>query len=130
LEESLVACEQPVQGRQFRQGGRLQGPALVRADECPELLAQAAGLSRDLVKFAGEGLLPQCREGAWRHQFGLRQPVCQALTVRDPVDRSVDGCGDRVEEVQAERVGQEQRRRVLHHPPPLSLCATNIRRRR
>jgi hypothetical protein len=48
------------------------------------------------------------------HQLRQRQPVDQAMTIIDPVDRRIERRRHRVEEVEAERVGDEHGGRAVH----------------
>ena len=77
------------------------------ANEGPEPFAQAASLGGDLVQFRRR------RSGAQRiqrirwNELGLSQPVEEALAIIQPIDRRIEGRRDRVQEIEAEGIGNE-----------------------
>src|SRR5262249_1336162 len=91
---------------------RGQRPAFALANEPPEPFPKTPRLCRDGIKLAGHRQLPQRLQRLGRHEPSLLQPGRQAVAIRDPVDRCIRRGGNRVEEVQAERVGDQQGGRV------------------
>ena len=96
-----------------RSGLLSERPPFVLPNESPEPFAQASRLSRDIVEFSGHGLCPQRLECFGRHELRLLQPGQQTVAVVDPVDFRVDRRRNRIEEIQAKRVGDEYRGRAF-----------------
>src|SRR5215471_6652307 len=89
------------------------------ANETSEPLAQSTSLVRHLVQFTRHRSHPQLIQRIRWNKLGLSQPLQEAIAVVEPVNRCIDRCRDGVEEIEAERVGDENcRRSVLHDWPP------------
>jgi len=112
--EGFVALQQAVQWTELAQGICRERPARMLAHEPPEPFAQGARLIRDLVQLVRRGTCCQRVQIIRRHQLRLCQPVDQAIAVVDPVHGRIDRRRHRVEEVEAERVGDEHGRRAVH----------------
>ena len=111
--EARIAFEQAVERFQVVKVGGGQCAAFVGANEASEPFPQVARLGGDIIQFA------RCRPGSQifqspeRHEAGLFQPGQEAVAVLDPVDRRIDGRSDRVQEIETERIGEEQGGRVV-----------------
>ena len=77
-----------------------------------------ARLVGDLIQFAGRRLLDQRVQRLRRNKVGLSQPSDEAVAAVEPVDWLIDRRRDRVEEVEAKRIGDEKRRRSRRHNSP------------
>ena len=89
------------------------------ADEPSEPIAKRASFFGDLVQFGRSCLLAQGVEHVRWNKLGLSEPRNKALPAVEPVDRRVDWRCDGIQEIEAERVGDENRRRsLLHDWPP------------
>ncbi len=87
----------------------------MRRHKTAEPFAQVPGLGRHLVEFAGQGVGADAVQHGLGDQFRLAQPIQQPFAIGDPIDRNVDGRRDRIEEIQAGRVGDEQGRGMNRH---------------
>ena len=74
------------------------------ADEAAEPFAQRACLRGHRIQFARSGVLADLLQHRGAHEVGLLQPDQQVFAGGQPLDLLVDGDGNRVEEVQAERI--------------------------
>jgi hypothetical protein len=72
-------------------------------------------LSRDIVEFSRHRLRPQSLKRVGWHELRLRQPGQQTVAVVDPVEFRVHRGGNRIEEIQTERVGDEYRGRAVEN---------------
>ena len=77
------------------------------ANEGPEPFAQAASLIGDLVQLRRRRSRTQRIQRIRWNELGLSQPVEEALAIIKPIDRRIEGRRDRVQEIEAERVGNE-----------------------
>ncbi len=92
-----------------------QGAALMPANEVSEPFPQAPRLIRNLVKLARERTRPHVPEDiAWR-QVGLLEPTQIAFAIIKPIDGRIDWSCDRIEEIQAGRPADKDRRRTAIH---------------
>ena len=107
LAKRLVSFQEPVQRLELTEIVSRQGPSLVIADETSEPLAQRPRLVRQLVEFARTSLRPKRSQGVVRDKPGLVQPVQESIAIVDPVNHGIDRRGDRVQEIQAGQVGNE-----------------------
>ena len=117
--ERFVTLQEPVQRAQFaKRFGRKRPPHML-ANETSEPFAQSTSLVRHLVQFARHRSRPQLIQRVRWNKLGLRQPLQETVAVVEPVNRRIDRCRDGVQEIEAERVGDENcRRSVLHDWPP------------
>src|SRR5258708_34829091 len=89
------------------------------ANETSEPLAQSTRLVRHLVQFTRHRSRPQLIQRIRWNKLGLSQPPQEAIAVVEPVNRRIDRCRAGVQEIEAERVGDENcRRSVLHDWAP------------
>ena len=112
---ALIALQKRVQRLEFaeRLGG--ERPAHVVAHEDPEPLAESASLVGDFREVPGRRSRRHCVERARWNEVGLSQPCDETLAAVEPVDTRIDRRRDRVEEIEARRVGDEERRRFVRH---------------
>jgi hypothetical protein len=106
--ERFIPFEQPVQRLQLLQVFGDERPASMSMNEGPEPLSKLSGLSRDAIQLSRNSLRPQAVQHLGRHEARLLQPTQEALAAVDPVDLPVHRRGDRVQEIQAERIGGEE----------------------
>ncbi len=105
----LIALEQLIQGFDLTQIFGDQRPPLPLPDKSPEPLAQIACPRRNVVEFGSRGPDTYFFEGCAGHQLRLFQPGKQAFPVADPVDFFIHRRCDRVQEIEARRIGDEYR---------------------
>ena len=105
--EPFIALEQPVQRLQLTQVSRSERPPFALPNEPSEPLAKASRLRRDVVELPRHPLCLQRFKRFRGYQLRLLQPRQHAIAVVDPVDLLVHWRGDRVQEIQTERVGDE-----------------------
>src|SRR5262245_28855932 len=85
-----------------------------------EPLAQSACLFRDDVQFTGHRSRLQFIECVRWDKLRLSQPLQEAIAAVEPSNRRIDRRRDRVQEIEADRVGDENgRRSVLHGSAPV-----------
>jgi len=118
--ESFVPREQLIQRRERSDIRGLERTAFALPYERPEPFPQAPRLSRQTIQLAGHGARAHCTEYVGGHQARLPEPAQKALAIVDPIDRDVDGCGHRIQEIQAKRVGNERRGNFLGQLGPLA----------
>ena len=111
--EPFIAFQQPVQRFQLAQVYRSEWPAFAPPNEPSEPFAQASRLSRDVVELSRHRPRPQCFKRISWYELRLLQPGQQTVAVIDPVDFRVHRSGNRIQEIQAERVGNEYGERTL-----------------
>src|SRR5215469_8341698 len=88
-------------------------------NEASEPLAQSTSLVRNLVQFTRHRSRLQLIECICWNKLGLSQPLQEAIAAVEPVNWFIDRCRDGIQEIEAERVGDENcRRSVLHDWPP------------
>ena len=94
-------------------------PAHMLANEASEPLAQSTSLIRNLVQFTRHRSRLQLVQCIRWDKLGLSQPPQEAIAAVEPVNGCIDRRRDGVQEIEAERVGDENcRRSVLHDWPP------------
>src|SRR5215813_8401032 len=119
LAERFVTPKELVQRSQILDGPGRERTAHVLVNEMPEPLAQNTRLIRNLIQFTGHRSRFQLIEHNRWNKLGLSQPLQQSVAAVEPVDWFIDRCRDGIQEIEAERVGDESRRRsVLHDRPP------------
>jgi hypothetical protein len=90
----------------------------VLADKAPEPLAQGSRLIGNLVQFTWHRSRLQLIEYVRWNKLGLSQPLQQAIAAVNPINGCIDRRRDGVQEIEAERVGNEYcRSSVLHDWP-------------
>lgn len=88
------------------------------AHEASKPFAQSADLVCDFVQLIRHRSRLQRVECIDWNKLGLRQPLQEAIAAVEPVNGCIDRCGDGVQEIEAERVGDKDcRRSVLHDWP-------------
>src|SRR5215813_8618908 len=116
--ERLVTRQEPVQRLEFVQRLRRERPAHMLMNEGSEPLAQISSLIRDFVQFTWHRSCLQLSQCTGWHKLGLSHPLQETIAAVEPVHRRVDRRRDGVQEIKAERVGNEHcRRSVLHGWP-------------
>src|ERR1700721_2033598 len=85
------------------------------ANEASEPLAQSTGLVRNPVQLTWHRSRLQLIQGIRWNELGLSQPVQKAITIIQPVDRRIGWCRDRIQEIEAERVGNKNCRQSMVH---------------
>src|SRR5215813_11395416 len=76
-------------------------------NEASEPLAQLPRLIRDLVQLTRHRSPLELVQCVRRHKPGLSHPLQETIATVEPVHRRIDRRCDRVEEIKAERVGDE-----------------------
>ena len=117
--EHLVAFQKPVQRIELAKRPWRKRTAHVLLDKASEPLAQVTSLVGHLVQFARHRALLQSVQCICWNKLGLSQPLQEAIAAVEPVNWSIDRRRDGIQEIEAERVGDEYRRRsALHDWPP------------
>src|SRR5580693_10506546 len=98
------------------------------ANEASEPLAQGTSLVGNLVQFTRHRSRPQLTQCIRWNKLGLSQPLQEAITAVEPVNGCIGRCRDRVQEIEAERVGNENCRRSVLHDWPSSKPAKGSNR--
>ena len=84
------------------------------AHEISEPFAQASRLIGHVVDFSRKSLGPDPFEYIGRHEPRLLEPVQQTFAVLDPVNWRIDRSRNRIQEIEAQSVGDEDRRGMIH----------------
>src|SRR5262245_49636934 len=93
-------------------------------NEASEPLAQISSLISDLVQLAWHRSRLQLIQCVGRHKLGLSQPLQETIATVEPVHRCIDRRRDGVQEIKAERVGDEHCRRSVLHGWPFEAAPT------
>jgi hypothetical protein len=105
--ERFITLKQRVQWSEFTHRLSCERPAHMLAHEASEPFAQGARLFGDLVQFAWRRLRGQRSQRARRNEVGLSEPRDEAVAAVEPINRRVDWRRHRVQEIEAEGVGDE-----------------------
>ena len=105
--EHFITLKKRVQGPEFTHRLWRERSAHVLAHEAPEPLAQGARLVSDFVQVPWRRLLGQSLECVRRNKVGLSQPRDETVAAVEPVNRRIGRRCDRVQEIEARRVGNE-----------------------
>jgi hypothetical protein len=108
LSEFFIAGEYAIQRLEFAQGLRPQGLSLMLGDERAEPFPQSPRLSRHSVELTGDGAILKASQYVGRNQTGSSQPSQKVLARGDPFHRRVNRGRDRIEEIKAEGIGNEE----------------------
>ena len=96
-----------LRGPSSRSASGASGRPICRRTKALNHSRKAASLGGDLVQFRRRRSRAQRIQRIRWNELGLSQPVEEALAVIKPVDRRIDGRRDRVQEIEAERIGNE-----------------------
>src|SRR5712672_1587629 len=113
LPEALVALEQPIQRLQLAYVFRREWPPLALVDKSSKPFAQASRLTRDVIELSRHRPCPQRFKRFTWDELRLLQPGQETVAVGDPVELRVHRGRNRIEEIQAERVGDEHGGRAV-----------------
>src|SRR5258705_6876994 len=126
LAERFVTLQEPIQGTQLVERPGRQRPARMLSNEASEPLAQRTSLICNFVQSPRprcDFQHTQCTRG---NNLRLSQPFQQANAAVERVNRCIDRCRDGIQEIEAERVGNENcRRSALHDRPPKQATSSN-----
>src|SRR5258708_4518246 len=96
------------------------------SNEASEPLAQRTSLICNFVQFTRHRSRLQHIQCIRWNKLRLSQPLQQANAAVEPVNRCIDRCRDGIQEIEAERVGNENcRRSALHDRPPKQATSSN-----
>lgn len=108
LTKPFLAGEKLVQRLEVVDRSRRQRAAHMLAYESPEPFAQGARLFSDFVQFAWRRLCGQRSQRARRNEVGLSEPCDETFAAVEPFNPRIDWRRHRIQEVEAERVGDEE----------------------
>ena len=101
-------------------------PTRMLSNEASEPLAQRASLICNFVQFTRHRSRLQHVQCIPWNKLRLSQPLQEAIAAVEPVNRCIDRCRDGIQEIEAERVGNENgRRSALHDWPPKQATSSN-----
>src|SRR5258705_762650 len=126
LAERFVTLQEPIQGTQLVERPGRQRPARMLSNEASEPLAQRTSLICNFVQFTRHRSRFQPIKCCRWNKLRRGQPLQQANAAVEQVNRCIDRCRDGIQEIEAERVGNENcRRSALHDRPPKQATSSN-----
>jgi len=109
LAELLIASQHAVERPKLRDGPRFEFFARVRLNEGSKPFAQCPRLSGYCIELARQGAFADRLRHIFPDKPSLLEPFQQVVTRADPFNRLVSWRGDRVQEIEPDGVGEEER---------------------